>query len=169
MYVANWVIFVFMRSASVHELKQELLTLSPAALTELCLRLAKYKKENKELLTYLLFEAHDEAGYVQAIKKEVDEQFEQINHSNLYFVKKTLRKILRNINTHIRYTGSAQVTVDLLIYFCRCIKGSGIPIEKNPIIANLYKGQLQKINKTLLSLHEDLQYDYARAVAALEV
>lgn len=169
MYVANRVIFVFMRSASVHELKQELLTLPAAELTELCLRLAKYKKENKELLTYLLFEAHDEAGYVQSIKKEVDEQFEQINHSNLYFVKKTLRKILRNINTHIRYTGSAQVTVDLLIYFCQSIKESGIPIEKNPIIANLYKGQVQKINKTLQSLHEDLQYDYAKAVAALEI
>ncbi|WP_205508014.1 hypothetical protein [Longitalea arenae] len=158
-----------MRSASVHELKQELVTLPVEALTDLCLRLAKYKKENKELLTYLLFEAHDEAGYVESVKKEVDEQFAQVNYSNLYFVKKTLRKILKNINTHIRYTGSSQVTIDLLIYFCQSIKASGIPIEKNPIIANLYKGQLQKINKTLSNLHEDLQYDYSKAVAALEL
>jgi GTP cyclohydrolase FolE2 len=143
---------------------------TPAAeLTELCLRLAKYKKENKELLTYLLFEAHDQQSYVQSIKKEVDEQFAEINHSNLYFVKKTLRKILKNINTHIRYTGSAQVTVDLLIYFCQSIKESGIPIQKNPIIANMYKSQVQKINKTLLGLHEDIQYDYTREVAALEL
>lgn len=142
----------------------------PAAeLTELCLRLAKYKKENKELLTYLIFEANDEQGFVQAIKKEVDEQFTEINHSNLYYVKKTLRKILRNINKHIRYTGSSQVTIELLIYFCRSIKESGIPIQKNPIIANLYKGQVQKINKTLLSLHEDLQYDYAKEIAELDV
>ncbi|WP_207511244.1 hypothetical protein [Longitalea luteola] len=158
-----------MRSASVHELKQELLTKPAAELTDLCLRLAKYKKENKELLTYLLFEAHDEAAYIESIKREVNEQFAEINHSNLYFVKKTLRKILRNINTHIRYTGSAQVTVDLLIYFCQSIKASGIPIEKNPIIANLYKGQVQKINKTLLGLHEDLQYDYSKTVAELHV
>jgi hypothetical protein len=158
-----------MKSASIQELKQELLSTPAAELTELCLRLAKYKKENKELLTYLLFEAHDQPGYVQSIKNEVDEQFAAINHSNLYFVKKTLRKILKNINTHIRYTGSAQVTVDLLIYFCQSIKGSGIPIQKNPIIANLYKNQVQKINKALLGLHEDIQYDYAREVAALEV
>jgi GTP cyclohydrolase FolE2 len=158
-----------MKSASISELKQELLNTPAAELTELCLRLAKYKKENKELLTYLIFEAHDQQGYVQSIKKEVDEQFAEINHSNLYFVKKTLRKILKNINTHIRYTGSAQVTVDLLIYFCQSIKESGIPIQKNPIIANMYKGQVQKINKTLLGLHEDIQYDYAREVAALEV
>lgn len=158
-----------MKSASINELKQELLNTPAAELTELCLRLAKYKKENKELLTYLIFEASDQQGYVQSIKKEVDEQFAEINHSNLYFVKKTLRKILKNINTHIRYTGSAQVTVDLLIYFCQSIKGSGIPIQKNPIIANMYKSQVQKINKTLLGLHEDIQYDYAREVAALEV
>lgn len=142
----------------------------PAAeLTELCLRLAKYKKENKELLTYLIFEANDEQGFVQAIRKEVDEQFTQIKQSNLYYVKKTLRKILRNINKHTRYAGSSQVTIELLIYFCKSIKESGIPIKKNPIIANLYKNQVQKINKTLLSLHEDLQYDYAKEIAELEL
>ncbi|OQP61680.1 hypothetical protein [Niastella populi] len=156
-----------MRSASVHELKQELLQMPAAELTELCLRLAKYKKENKELLTYLMFEAHDEQGFIQSIKKEVDEQFEQINQSNLYYVKKTLRKILRNVNKHIRYSGSSQVTVELLIYFCKSIRQMGIPIEKNTIIANLYKGQLEKINKTVLSLHEDLQHDYSREVASL--
>jgi hypothetical protein len=156
-----------MRSASVHELKQELLQMPAAELTELCLRLAKYKKENKELLTYLMFEAHDEQGFIQSVKKEVDEQFEQINQSNLYYVKKTLRKILRNVNKHIRYSGSSQVTVELLIYFCKSIQEAGIPIEKNAIIANLYKGQLEKINKTVLSLHEDLQHDYSREVASL--
>ncbi|HEX6431438.1 MAG TPA: hypothetical protein VF008_27290 [Niastella sp.] len=143
--------------------------MSAPEITELCLRLAKFKKENKELLTYLIFEAHDEQSFIQSIKKEVDEQFAEINKSNLYFVKKTLRKILRNINKHIRYTGSSQVTIELLIYFCKSIQGSGIPIQKNPIIANMYKGQVQKINKTLLSLHEDLQYDYAREIAELEI
>jgi hypothetical protein len=158
-----------MRSASVHELKQELLSMPATELTELCLRLAKYKKENKELLTYLLFEAHDEQGYVQSIKKEIDEEFAQINHNNLYYVKKTLRKILRIINKHIRYTGSSQATIEWLIYFCQSIKDAGIPIQKNPVIANLYRSQLEKINKTLLSLHEDLQYDYSRSIVALEL
>ena len=40
-----------MKAATIHEIKQELVTLKPAALSELCLRLAKFKKENKELLT----------------------------------------------------------------------------------------------------------------------
>ena len=156
-----------MKTATVHEIKQELQAQKPAALVELCLRLAKFKKENKELLTYLMFEAHDEQGFIQSVKKEVDEQFEEINQSNLYYVKKTLRKILRNVNKHIKYSGSSQVTVELLIYFCKSIQEMGIPIQKNTIIANLYKGQLEKINKTVLSLHEDLQHDYSREVASL--
>lgn len=156
-----------MRSATIHELKQELLNMPAAEITELCLRLAKFKKENKELLTYLIFEANDEQGFIQSIKKEVDEQFAEINKSNLYFVKKTLRKILRNINKHIRYSGSSQVTVELLIYFCKSIQESGIPIEKNVVITNMYKSQVEKINKTLLGMHEDLQHDYSREVASL--
>jgi len=156
-----------MKTATVHELKQQLLGTPSAELVDLCLRLAKYKKENKELLTYLIFEAHDEAGYIQSVKNEVEEEFTQVNQSNLYFAKKTLRKIVRIINKHIRYTGSPQATVELLIHFCKTLKESGIPIQKNPVIANLYKSQVQKINKALESLHEDLQYDYSKKVADL--
>ena len=156
-----------MKTATVHELKQQLLNTPSTELVELCLRLAKYKKENKELLTYLIFEAHDEAGYIQSVKNEVESAFTEINQSNLYYAKKTLRKIVRIINKHIRYTGSPQATVELLIHFCKTLKNSGIPIEKNPVIANLYKSQVQKINKTMESLHEDLPYDYSKEVAGL--
>ena len=156
-----------MKTATIHELKQQLLNTPSTELVELCLRLAKYKKENKELLTYLIFEAHDEAGYIQSVKNEIEEEFTQMNQSNLYFAKKTLRKIVRIINKHIRYTGSPQATIELLIHFCKTLKESGIPIEKNPVIANLYKSQVQKINKTLESLHEDLQFDYSKEVAGL--
>lgn len=157
-----------MKTATISELKQELLSTSTADLTELCLRLAKFKKENKELLTYLLFEAHDEQGYIEAVKKEILEGFAGMNQSNLYYVKKTLRKILRTVNKYSRYTGSALVTVELLIYFCKTIKDSGIPIHKSAVISNLYNGQLKKIHKELKTLHEDLQHDYAKAVYALE-
>ena len=60
-----------MKAATSNELKQELQASSSKQLIELCLRLAKFKKENKELLTYLLFEANDEAAYIQSIKNEI--------------------------------------------------------------------------------------------------
>ena len=156
-----------MRSASIQELKQELLNTPAPELAELCLRLAKYKLENKELLTYLLFEAHDTEGFIQTIKKEVEEQFAEMNQSNLYYVKKTLRKILRHINKHIKYAGSAQVTIELLIYFCESTKELNISVDKNPVLYNIYQNQLKNINKALKGLHEDLQYDYLRAVKNL--
>lgn len=151
-----------MKAATIHELKQELSVLSQKELVELCLRLGRFKKENKELLTYLLYEAHDEAGYIQNVKKEIDELFETINVSHLYFVKKTLRKILRVIGKHTRYTGSRQAEIEWLIYFCKRLNESGIPFEKSQAIANLYNSQIKKINVAIKSLHEDLQYDYKK-------
>lgn len=49
-----------MKTATIAELKSELGNVPAPQLAELCIRLAKFKKENKELLTYLLFEAYDE-------------------------------------------------------------------------------------------------------------
>ena len=59
-----------MKTTSVSEIKQELQNLTAKEITELCLRLARYKKENKELLAYLLFEAHDVDAYTERVKKK---------------------------------------------------------------------------------------------------
>jgi hypothetical protein len=156
-----------MRTASIQEIKEELSTAKPSELTALCLRLARFKKDNKELLTYLLFEAHDEEGYIRNIKMEVDAQFATINFSQLYYVKKSLRKILRIINKQVRYMGSKQAEVELLLYFCTLVKESGIPIERNTVIRNLYYNQLKKLHVGILSMHEDLQYDYLKQMKEL--
>ena len=76
-----------MESVSLNTIKKELNFLPPEQLAELCLRLSRYKRENKELLSYLLFEAHDEAAYVEKIKTEIDFLFSTINKINLYVVK----------------------------------------------------------------------------------
>jgi len=156
-----------MKAASINELKQELNLVSPAKLLELCVRLAKYKKDNKELLSYLLFDAHDEPGYIANVKAEIDEQFREINTTNLYFAKKSLRKILRVTNKYIRYSGSKQVEVELLMYYCSALSTSGISFRKNTVLNNLYQCQLKKITKVIGTLHEDLQYDYLREMDRL--
>ena len=79
-----------MKTSSISDIKNELQNLDKKELLALCLRLAKYKKENKELLTYLLFEAFDQEAYVALIKKEMEDQFEDMNRSNGYLVKKSL-------------------------------------------------------------------------------
>jgi hypothetical protein len=151
-----------MRSATVNELKNELENLPDKELKELCLRLAKFKKENKELLTYLLFESNDEESYIKNVKSEMDEQFASMNKNNLYFSKKTIRKILRGINKYIRYTGSKQVEISLLTHFCNSINESGIAFHSSTALVNLYNAQVKKIHAAINTLHEDLQYDYRR-------
>ncbi len=156
-----------MKAATIAEIKYRLKELSPAELSGLVLRLARFKKENKELLTYLLFESHDEQAYISAIREEIDRQFSEINKSHIYFAKKSIRKILKMTNTFIRYSGRKETEVELLIYFCTKLKTSGIPINRNIALTNLYARQIQKIKKTLRSLHEDLQYDYTEELKPL--
>ncbi|MGE5108966.1 MAG: hypothetical protein ACM3H8_15615 [Sphingobacteriales bacterium] len=156
-----------MKAATINDLKQELINCSPSRLTELCLRLARFKKENKELLTYLLFESHDTATYIESVKSEIATQFAGINKSNVYFVKKSVRKILRIINKYTRYSGLATVEIELLIYFCTAMKALDISINNSPVLFNIYQNQLKRIHKALATLHEDLQYDYLREVNKL--
>jgi len=157
-----------MKSATLNELKKELQELSPKQVQDLCIRLAKYKKDNKELLTFLLFEAHDEPAYIQNIREEMEELFTEVNKRNVYLAKKTLRKIVRTANKYIRYSGSKTVQIEVLIYFCQLIKKSGISIRSSSVLENLYEQQLKKIKKALSTLHEDLQYDYQREIEEIE-
>jgi hypothetical protein len=156
-----------MKAASISEIKNELGNLAPARLAELCLQLAKYKKDNKELLSYLLFEENDMVGYIENVKKEIDKQFTEINASHLYFAKKTLRKILRIAGKHIRYTGTKQAEAELLIYFCIKMKNSGIEFKNSLVLMNLYQAQIKKINTAIAGFHEDLQYDYLKEIKKL--
>ncbi len=158
-----------MKAANVHELKDELKHRSAAQLVELCNRLARFKKENKELLTYLLFEAHDEEGYKRSVRQEIDLQFSEIPKDNsLYLQKKSVRKILRTANKYIRYTGNKTTEIELLLHFCIQLNQSGIKYQSSTALNNLYEGQLKKIKKLLPALHEDLQYDYLRTLETLQ-
>jgi uncharacterized FlaG/YvyC family protein len=156
-----------MKAATLNELKHELSHLPTEELLDLCTRLARFKKENKELLTFLLFEAHDERSYIVSVKESVASEMDEIpKDNNLYLIKKSLRKVLRNATKYIRYSGSKVVEVEVLLFFCEQLKDSGIAIHKSQAIVNLYEMQLKKINKTIALLHEDLQYDYHRQMEA---
>ena len=150
-----------MKTASLKALKTELGRIHPARLAELCIQLSKYKKENKELLTYLLFDAFDEKAYIEEVKTMTDDLFKEVNKSNSYLAKKTIRKILATVNKQIKFSGSKQTEVELLLHFCHKLRKSGVPLFTNSALGNLYQRQLVKIDKALATLHEDLQYDYA--------
>src|SRR5690606_42047934 len=107
-----------MKAVSVVTIKKELKHRSQEELIELCLRLSKFKKENKELLTYLLFESHDEMGYIETVKQELDEQFETINTDSYFYIKKSVRKILRNLKKYDSYSIKKKNEDVILLYNC---------------------------------------------------
>ncbi len=59
-----------------------------AELVEVCARLIKYKKENKELLTYILFESGDETYFIENLKIEVTAMFMEVNVKSMHWAKK---------------------------------------------------------------------------------
>ena len=158
-----------MKAVTVKELKTELSHYSQKDLMELCLRLSKFKKENKELLTYLLFESTNEEGYIESIKLEIDEQFELVNTKTYYFIKKSVRKILRSVKTAIRYSKNKETEVELLLYFCKKLSAFKPSIKNNTVLKNLFNREIESVKKKMLVLHEDLQYDYGVELESLKL
>jgi len=148
-----------MKPVSISEIKKDLEKRDFHELMEYCLRLGRFKKENKELLAFLLFESGNIPEYIENVKQDIEQQFADINKSNIYFIKKSVRKILRTINKHIRFSLSKQTEAELLIHFCNCLNNYSIPLKKSRQLMNLYESQRIKIDAALSNLHPDLQYD----------
>ncbi len=156
-----------MKAASLKEVKTELNHKSHTELIELCLRLSRFKKENKELLTYLLFEISDEEKYIESIQNVMDNEFEVINTNNYFYIRKSIRKILRLIKKYIRYSQSKETEVELLLYFSRKLQEFSPSIFESKALANLYQRNMDFVEKKISLLHEDLQYDYQQEIIQL--
>lgn len=153
-----------MKAASIAELKKALVRLEHGELLDACLRLARFKKDNKELLTYLLFLAENEQGYANYLCEEIDEQFALTPNAH----KKTLRKTIRTMDKCLRFSGIKETEIQVRVHFCRALKASETPYKKSKVMLNMYTGQLKKIRNAIESFHEDLQYDYRQEIRDLE-
>jgi hypothetical protein len=156
-----------MKAASAQEIKAGLKQKDEKELVEICLRLARYKKENKELLTFLLFEVDDLPTYVKSVNEQIDEIFADVNTNSVYFAKKGIRKALRTANKYIRYAGDKAVEVEILLHYCTDFKGLKLSWQKSTLLSNIYRAQLKKIDAALKTMHEDLQYEYRRSFERL--
>ena len=157
-----------MKAASIALIKKELQHYSQEELIALCLRLAKFKTENKELLSFLLFQAHNEDAYIASVIRLLDTQFDSINTASFHYIKKSIRKILRSIKKFARYSGKKETEVELLLYFCIKLKMFEPSIFNNVALTNLYHRQLATIKKLIVTMHEDLQYDFNLEIEKLE-
>lgn len=157
-----------MYTASINELKKELKNLSSSDHLNIIIRLARYKKDNKELLHYLLLESENEAFYIEQVKNDITEAFATLNTTSLYLAKKTIRKALRLASKQIRYSGIKETEIEILLFYCQSLLELDLTITDSKVLMNLLNNQLKKIEKSLLSLHEDLQYDYQQELDSLK-
>ncbi|MDB2420251.1 hypothetical protein N9W35_04815 [Flavobacteriaceae bacterium] len=149
-----------MKPVTIKKIKDELHYKSSQELIELCLKLSKFKKENKELLSYLLFDVEDEATYIYNVNEYSTLLFGDINTKSFFYIRKSVRKILKLTKKYIRYSKKKETEVELLLHFCKELKKVSPSISKSPRLLNVYNRQLILIKKAIATLHEDLQYDY---------
>jgi len=154
-----------MKAASIAELKKGLVRLEQGELLDLCLRLARFKKDNKELLTYLLFLCEDEQAFANSLCSEIDEQFRLTPKAH----KKTLRKLIRWMNKCLRFTKVNDTEIQVRLHFCRVLRASKTPIRQSKVVVNMYNGQLKKVRGVIEKLHEDIRRDIDREVQKLEL
>ncbi|WP_256010109.1 hypothetical protein [Desertivirga xinjiangensis] len=155
-----------MKPERLSDIKKELISLSNEQLIEISLKLAKYKKENKELLSYLLYEAANPLQYADSVKASLLEGFQTLKRHH-YYSTKELRKILRLLAKHAKYTGLPQVELELLLWFCKNYLHYADTRSNHKPLQMILVRQLEKAKKLLGKLHEDLQFDYAEEYNAI--
>jgi hypothetical protein len=151
------------------QLKKELQERPPAEVLEVAVKLARFKKENKEYLQYLLFGSEDEKQYIHESQKKLDAVFLGINRSTAYTTKKGLQKVVRHLNKFIKNSKSKETELELRVYFCKLMNSAKIDLHSSKVIFNLYQREIDKIKIVYNKLHEDLRMDYEKDIEGLNV
>lgn len=156
-----------MKPASLKDIKQELSLLPHKELVQLFTTVIKYRKENKELITYLLFESKDEVAFIKNAKAEMEELLQPVNRFNVNTSIKYIRSILRNTKKIIRFTGRKDIEVELLLHFLSLIKSKSLPLKRNKALLKIWERTILNVGKAISTLHEDLVHDYQVELAKL--
>lgn len=151
-----------MKAKSLKKLREELVYAEKQDLVDLCLQLARFKVENKELLTYELFYKNNKDLYLSEIEAHVDKEFEGLNDASYFYLKKGVQKINRHVKKYIRIAKDPEIEVHLLLYFLKQFKAYKPDLLKQKILNNMYHREYKLVVKRIEKLHPDLQYDYEK-------
>lgn len=157
-----------MKSASLAELKKELKHLEKEELETILLQVVKYKKENKELLSYLLFDADYEEGYIAKVKEAMEQEFQEMNTGNLRAVKKSMQRILRIVKKYIGFSLQKATETELLISYCYLVLRLPVRYLSVTVIRNMLERNYKAILKSIEKLEEDLRTDYNEDIERIQ-
>lgn len=148
------------------DLKKELLELSKPELIQLCLRVAKLKRENKELLAYLIYDVDDPLFYAQKLKPEIKEVFNQ-PFQHAYYLTKSIRKAMRLITKYYRFTSNKQGETELLIYLVEEFHQSWRYEYRYQALGKIIFRCLEKAQSNLKKIEEDFKADFEQPISEL--
>lgn len=156
-----------MKAATLHQIKKELETSSSQRVLSLLMRIIKSKTENKELISFLLFDEDNLSGYITDLRADVTELLKDVKYLPPYQVKRSLRKALKFISKYAKYTGAKETEAELLMHLCKIMQAEGITSGTNKIAHNIYSKQIEKVEKLIPLLHEELRFDYKEEISNL--
>ncbi|TAH00604.1 MAG: hypothetical protein EAZ15_08740 [Sphingobacteriales bacterium] len=139
--------------------KKEITKLDAKTLADICIRLAKYKTENKEFLNYLLFHSYDNQPYIDELKLEIANCFLHVNQND-YLYSKVLKGLLASLNKHLKFIGDKNREAEIVAEFCNTFMAHvTVRSYYAGLIQVLYR-QFVRLQKVVGKLDEDLQFDY---------
>ncbi|EKB50886.1 hypothetical protein [Cecembia lonarensis] len=156
-----------MKIPSLADIKKELQYLDEKELTEVIINLSKFNRDNKAYLYFKLFERENPRIFIDMVKEDLDLAFMDANTKHYHLAKKSAQAIRRKLNKHLKLSKDKEAHAELILYFCEKMKLYGYLNFRHPVIENLYKIQLGKVEKIISGLHEDLQYDFRLQLESL--
>ncbi len=157
-----------MKIASLANIKKELQFLSEKELIDLITDLSKFSMDNKKFLFFKLFEKENPRLFTEMVQEELIEAFQQANTRNSHYAKKAAQSIRRKLNKLLKLSKDKATHIELIAFYCQKLHEYGYLSYKHPVIENIYRMQLGKIEKLISGLHEDLQYDYEYLIEKLK-
>jgi hypothetical protein len=149
-----------MNVLSISEVKKNLKHLTDDELCVIMIKLAKFKKVNKEYLSFLLLNESNESLYVEEVKEHLTELLENVNQNSIQYAKKTLRKVLRVLRQCSDFSEKDVTQLDLSVFFCNELNKLQKSIRNHSIVQGMYNREITKIDKIMKGMHEDLVADY---------
>ena len=156
----NGVFSEIMLQTPLINIRKELNCLSHKELSALCIRLIRYKKENKELADYYLFEKNQEHLYLISAKEEIRHLFAGIQSSQPYLIKKSIRKIIRLAERYSKYSANPIIFLELYLEIMQCMLEQFPHWKTTESLIKIALSLEKKSVRLLPKLHEDLQFDY---------
>lgn len=155
-----------METPKLSIIKKELIHLEYNELSEIILKISKFKTENKEFLNYLLFYQDQPEVYIEELKILITDSFNDLNGADYQKLKK-LRKVVRLLNKHLKFVAIKRYDVEISIFFCNLFIENKLLKTRLKALQNIFLRQIIKAQKLTEKLDEDLKFDYNTEIELL--